>query len=77
MTTTRDRPSSRLQSKHSQYGVYGRGARFALVLDLVDAERTRCTPRFAFRFSKADTGPPDWRRPRWPPDTQGRSPQRD
>ena len=30
--------------KSPQCGVYGRGARFALVLDLVDAEWTRCTP---------------------------------
>jgi transposase len=43
--------------KQPQAGLYIRGARFALVLDLVDAEWTRCTPLSVFRISRADTGP--------------------
>jgi hypothetical protein len=35
--------------KFPQCGVYGRGAPFALVLDLVDAEWTRCTPLISHR----------------------------
>ena len=41
----------------AKYVVYGRGARFALVLDLVDAEWTRVTSASGFRISGADTGP--------------------
>jgi hypothetical protein len=43
--------------KELQSGVSGRGGRFAVVVDLVDAEWTRCTRRLPFRMSRADTGP--------------------
>jgi len=38
--------------KVQQCGMYCRGARFALVLDLVDAEWTRCPPPSGFRISR-------------------------
>ena len=40
-----------------QYGVYACGGRFTVVVDLVDAEWTRCSPPFVFRISRADAGP--------------------
>ena len=43
--------------KQAQYGVYGCGGRFTVVVDLVDAERTRCARRFVFSDLQADTGP--------------------
>ena len=43
--------------KQPAIGVYGRGGRFTVVVDLVDAEWTRCSPPFVFRISRADTGP--------------------
>jgi hypothetical protein len=43
--------------KQLQYGVYACGGRFTVVVDLVDAEWTRCYPPFVFRTSRADTGP--------------------
>ena len=43
--------------KFPQCGVYGCGGRFAVVVDLLDAEWTRCAPPSGFRISRADTGP--------------------
>jgi hypothetical protein len=37
--------------------MYGRGTRFALVRDLVDAGWTRCTPPSGFRLCRAETCP--------------------
>jgi hypothetical protein len=36
----------------AQYGLYGRDGRFAVVVDLVDAEWTRHAPPFAFEFPR-------------------------
>ena len=46
--------------------MYGCGGRFTVVVDLVDAEWTRCSPPFVFRICRADTGPRRAGRD-WPP----------
>jgi hypothetical protein len=43
--------------KQSQSGAYGCCGRFTVVVDLVDAEWTRCAQLPVFRISRADTGP--------------------